>query len=222
MNLPACDICQKLNASILICLEHDGQTEKHHVCMDCVGELADSELADLLNQSNLDFTKLKSILEQMQNFQEPDETDLEEIATLQKLQAMMGNDGESDSEDVTNQATEKVLSKDDAQDSPCCSECGTSWKSIHEDGLVGCPHCYVTFEELLQKVVEKLHRCPQHTGKVPRFLEKQQRLKEHQEKREKHRVEMLQHRLDAAITSENYEEAAQIRDKIKEVSKAKY
>jgi hypothetical protein len=193
--------------------------------MDCVGELADSELANLLNQSNLDFTKLKSILGQMQNLQEPEEADIEEIATLQKLQAMMGNDGESNLEDVTNPPIEKVLLEEDGKDSPenpRCSECGTSWKSIHEDGLVGCPHCYVTFGEQLQKVVEKLHHCPQHTGKVPRFLEKQQRLKEHQEKREKHRAEMLQHRLDAAIASESYVEAAQIRDKMKEVSKIKY
>jgi len=225
MSLPTCEICQQHKASILICLEHQGQTEKHHVCLDCVGELADGELAGLLGQSNLDFTKLKSILQQMQNMQEPSEMEIdpEEVATLQKLQAMMGDDADPDLDELANQAMEKVLLGEELQseaaDEPRCSQCGTSWKSIHEDGLVGCPHCYVTFAAPLEKVMEQLHRSAEHAGKTPRFREKQERLKEHQEKRQQHRVEMLQHRLDAAIQAEDFEEAAQIRDKIAQVSK---
>ena len=224
MSLPTCEICQEHKASILICLEHDGQSEKHHVCMDCVGEIADGELAGFLGQSNLDFTKLKSILQQMQNMQEPPEVEIdhEEIATLQKLQAMMGDDAEPDLDELANEAMEKVLlaeeMSNESADEPRCSECGTSWKSIHEEGLVGCPHCYMTFAAPLGKVMEQLHRSTEHIGKTPRFREKQERLKEHQEKREQHRVEMLQHRLDAAIEAENYEEAAQIRDKIAQVA----
>jgi protein arginine kinase activator len=161
----------------------------------------------------------------MQHWQEPQETetDHEEIVTLQKLQAMMGDDAEPDLDELTTETMEKVLlgevTPSESADEPRCSECGTSWKSIHEDGLVGCPHCYVTFAASLEKVMAQLHRSVEHTGKMPRFREKQERLKEHQEKREQHRVEMLQHRLDAAIQAENFEEAAQIRDKIAQVSK---
>lgn len=192
--------------------------------MDCVGEIANGELAGFLGQSNLDFTKLKSILQQMQNWQEPltTEIDPEEIATLQKLQAMMGDDAEPDLDEFANEAMGKVLLGEAApsgpENEPRCSECSTSWKSIHEDGLVGCPHCYVTFAAQLEKVMEQLHRSAEHNGKTPRFREKQERRKEHEEKRQQHRVEMLQHRLDAAIQAENYEEAAQIRDKIAQVA----
>lgn len=217
MSLPVCEICREYKASILICLEHNGQTEKHHVCMDCVGEIADGELAGLISHSNLDFSKLKSILQQMQQWQEAKSPamDIEEIATLQKLQAMMGEDDVIEQDDG---AIEKVLSVEDAAtEEPRCSHCGTSWKSIHEDGLVGCPHCYTVFAAPLEKVMEQLHHSTAHNGKTPRFREKQQRLKEHQEKREQHRREMLQRRLEAAIQAENYEEAAQIRDKIAQV-----
>ncbi|MEO6908552.1 MAG: UvrB/UvrC motif-containing protein [Abditibacteriaceae bacterium] len=190
--------------------------------MNCVSEIADGELTGLLNPGNLDFSKLKAILHQMQKWQES-EIDCEEIATLQKLQAMMGDEMESDFDELANEAIEKVLLENDttnkSTEEPCCSECGTSWKSIHEDGLVGCPHCYVSFAAPLQKILGQLHNSTEHTGKTPRFRERQERLKENQEKREKHRVEMLQHRLDAAIQAENYEEAAQIRDKISQVSK---
>lgn len=218
MYLPTCEICQKLNASILICLEHDGQTEKHHICMGCVGEIAESELTDLLETSNLDFAKIKSILKQIQKWQKPQEPDSEEIATLQKLQAMMGDEGESNLEELA----EKVLFEDvskNSEDNSRCSQCGTSWKSMHEEGLLGCPHCYIAFASPLRNVMEHLHFGAKHTGKIPRFREKQERLKDLQEKREKHRMEMLQRRLDAAIVSENYEEAAQIRDKMAQVSK---
>lgn len=225
MSLPTCVICQKNNASILICLEHDGQTEKHHVCMDCVSEIADDELAGLLNQSNLDFPKLKAILHQMQKRQEPQEAEIdsEEIATLQKLQAMMDDDEENDLDKLANKAIDKALLEEnvtnESVDEPRCSECGTSWKSIHEDGLTGCPHCYVTFATPLQKVMQQLHSSTEHTGKIPRFREKQEQLKANREKREEHRIEMLQYRLEAAIQLENFEEAAQIRDKIAQVSK---
>ena len=226
MSLPTCEICQEHKASILICLEHDGEDEKHHLCMDCVGEIADGELAGLLGQSNLDFAKLKSILQQMQNWQETPAADIdpEEIATLQKLQAMMGEDAEPDLDQLTDEAMEEVLlgeaADNEVVNESCCSQCGTSWNTIHEDGLVGCPHCYVTFAESLVKVMEQLHRSAEHAGKIPRFREKQERLKEHQEKRQLHRMEMLQRRLELAIQAENYEEAAQIRDKIEQVSPA--
>lgn len=225
MSLPICEICHEQKASILICLEHDGQTEKHHLCMECVGDIADSELAGLLNQSNLDFSNLKTILHQMQTWQEPqdDEMDSEEIADLEKLQAMMGDNAEADLDKLANDTTEKVLIEGgltiDSADEAHCPQCGTSWKDIHEDGLVGCPHCYTTFAEPLQKVMEQLHHSTTHIGKIPRFREKQERQKVHREEREKHRVQMLESRLAAAIQSEDFEEAAQIRDKIGQVIK---
>lgn len=204
MSLPLCEICQEHKASILICLEQEGQTEKHHVCMDCVGEIAHGKMKDLLDHDDFDLSKLTSILHHMQNWQEPQEAEIDsdEIATLHKLQAMMGEEEEAD-------GTPKE---------PQCPECGTSWRSIHEDGLVGCPHCYVTFAEPLQEVMVRLHHNTAHNGKVPRFREKQERLKEHQAKREKHRQEMLQRRLETAVGAEDYEEAAQIRDKMARAS----
>jgi protein-arginine kinase activator protein McsA len=218
MSLPLCEICREQAASILICFEHHQKTERHHVCANCVSEIAEGELANLLNYNEVDFAKLKALMHQWQGTEEPDS---EESATLQKLQAMMGEDGETNLDAWADDEIEKVLFKDTGENtstSPQCPACHTSWKNIHEDGLVGCPHCYISFAAQLQNVMEELHHNTAHTGKIPRLRQKQERMKEHQQKQREHREEMLQRRLEAAVQAEEYEEAAQIRDKIAQIS----
>jgi len=96
-----------------------------------------------------------------------------------------------------------------------CSKCGTTWDRLRQDGRAGCAHCYVAFHEKLVAVMEKMQRHPHHTGKLPRAALKRSRRLEQLRARRDHRLEMLKRRLEDAVTSEKYEEAAQLRDKIK-------
>jgi len=96
-----------------------------------------------------------------------------------------------------------------------CSKCGTTWDRLRQDGRAGCAHCYACFHEKLVAVMEKMQRHSHHTGKLPRAaLKRQRRLEQLRTKRD-HRLEMLKRRLEEAVTDEKYEEAAQLRDKIK-------
>gem|GEM_PF-4640685 len=162
-----------------------------------------------------DIPKLKEVLAQLQQGWSGDD---EEDVTLQKLQAMMGDDAPWNEEpDVaappeTQEGTDETTLR--------CSHCQTSWKDIQEGGLMGCPHCYTAFADEMDKVIDELQHSAMHVGKVPRFRQKQERQAEVRQKRQLHRQEMLQKRLEAALRAERYEEAAQIRDKIAQVTRS--
>jgi protein arginine kinase activator len=78
-------------------------------------------------------------------------------------------------------------------------------------GRLGCADCYTAFREKLAPLIEKVHGASQHVGKIP--SEKRGALSL--------RSELLRYRsqLRKAIEVENYEEAARLRDLIREVEK---
>jgi protein arginine kinase activator len=88
-----------------------------------------------------------------------------------------------------------------------CPACGFTMDDLHRVRRFGCAECYTTFREEIAPMLRGMHRGPAHVGKVPAGLAalhvKHQRLQD------------LRGRLEQAIASENYEEAAGIRDEIK-------
>ncbi|MBI1882733.1 MAG: UvrB/UvrC motif-containing protein [Chlamydiae bacterium] len=94
-----------------------------------------------------------------------------------------------------------------------CSQCGMSYREFKEIGRFGCAHCYTTFNELLKPLFEAIHKASRHVGKVPK----------HWSKHYSGEVELktLEDQLEKAISGEAFEEAARIRDRIKEVKESK-
>jgi protein arginine kinase activator len=88
-----------------------------------------------------------------------------------------------------------------------CRSCGFTLEDLRRVRRFGCSDCYATFAEEVGQMVRGLHKGHSHVGKVPEGLMAMQVL--HQ------RLEELRARLDQAITSESYEEAAGIRDEIR-------
>jgi protein arginine kinase activator len=73
-------------------------------------------------------------------------------------------------------------------------------------GRLGCPQCYVTFAEGLGVILKDMHKGTVHKGKIPsRAL----RTQEYQS-----RLKSLHASLQNAVQSENYEQAASLRDQI--------
>lgn len=87
-----------------------------------------------------------------------------------------------------------------------CARCGITYRKFRSSGKFGCPHDYVTFKRGLVNLLEKIHQKVQHVGKIPtRVSEQLARQKE---------LNQLREELTRAIESEEYELAAQIRDRI--------
>lgn len=89
-----------------------------------------------------------------------------------------------------------------------CPNCGLTWADFKRLGQLGCSECYQTFERELRPVLKRLHGATEHAGKRPRERGESVRRRE---------LVRLREELQAAIASEQYERAAQIRDRIREL-----
>ncbi|MGC3988457.1 MAG: UvrB/UvrC motif-containing protein [Chthoniobacteraceae bacterium] len=90
-----------------------------------------------------------------------------------------------------------------------CPACGLSQADFKKSGRFGCPRCYDTFADGLAEMLKPMHRGMEHVGKVPaRLWKSMQRTQE---------IRALQDQLDLAVAEENYESAAEIRDKLRQL-----
>ena len=95
-----------------------------------------------------------------------------------------------------------------------CS-CGTRLDEIIHSGFVGCEKCYETFREELLRSIKKMHGSTKHRGRLPDgAVQTQAKTKEETLAA---RENELRQKLNDAIKSENFEEAARLRDAIKEL-----
>jgi protein arginine kinase activator len=91
-----------------------------------------------------------------------------------------------------------------------CAFCGLTYADFKEVGRLGCPECWTTFQPALESLVRRIHGSVQHLGKV--YLPPDPSASE----REK-RLEGLRHRLHRAVQAEDFERAAEIRDRIRDL-----
>ena len=93
-----------------------------------------------------------------------------------------------------------------------CPVCHLRRSDFKKAGQFGCPSCYETFSDELRPLLKAIHRGDQHTGKVP--------AREGARVRMSARLSTLRQELDAAVAAEKYEEAARLRDQIRECQRA--
>lgn len=101
-----------------------------------------------------------------------------------------------------------------------CSVCGSTYHDIAKSGQVGCANCYELFLSELMPSIRRIHGNTTHCGKRPNLVESVEE-KESQAKNEASAVDKLKVELQAAIEEQNFELAAQLRDKIKEMEESK-
>lgn len=91
---------------------------------------------------------------------------------------------------------------------PVCESCGMTFAQFREKSLLGCPECYKTFERLLVPLMERAHEGGgHHVGKVP--------FRAGADEQRQIQLTRMRKRLDKAVTCEDYELAARLRDDIK-------
>ena len=88
-----------------------------------------------------------------------------------------------------------------------CPACGFSQADFKKTGRLGCAVCYTTFADGLASLLKGMHKGTEHVGKVParlaKSIERESQLK------------TLQRDLKKAVSQEDYESAATIRDQIR-------
>jgi len=88
-----------------------------------------------------------------------------------------------------------------------CPGCGFTAADFKKAGRLGCSQCYVTFAESLDNLLKTMHKGTQHVGKAPYGLRQSRDLAD--------RLKQLQKKLDRAVTDEDFEQAASLRDEIR-------
>ena len=89
-----------------------------------------------------------------------------------------------------------------------CPTCGATLSEFQESGRLGCPACYQIFTDELTALFGRIHGSTEHGGKRPGG--------EGGQTSGAVSVEVLRRKLKTAVEGEEFEEAALLRDKIKD------
>lgn len=95
-----------------------------------------------------------------------------------------------------------------------CDECKMTYDEFMNTGRFGCSHCYDVFADRIEPVLKRLHGNTKYLGRKASIAENP--IKE-EVRKENTELENLKKELKTAIKDENYEKAAELRDKIKEM-----
>ena len=90
-----------------------------------------------------------------------------------------------------------------------CPNCGMSYDDFRKVGRLGCSECYTTFKRSLGSLLKRVHGSPIHLGKSPARLVKPAKAKTE--------LAELKRKLEQAIISEEFEEAARLRDQVRRI-----
>ncbi len=92
-----------------------------------------------------------------------------------------------------------------------CPKCGSTFSDIAKSGKIGCADCYRKFYDKLLPSLQRIHGKIKHTGK-------QAMITKPQDTQPKiNPVAKLREDLQKAIEEQNFEQAAVLRDRIKEM-----
>ena len=94
-----------------------------------------------------------------------------------------------------------------------CPECHMTYEEFRKYGKFGCSHCYNSFKGKLTPLIRNIHGHENHIGKTPGNIDGDMKIDRELDK--------LRVQLKKAIELEEYEKAAEIRDKIKEMEAVK-
>lgn len=92
---------------------------------------------------------------------------------------------------------------------PTCPQCGVTLDEFKRTGRLGCPEDYQVFEKSLIPILERIHGSSEHVGRVPSTSDETASTEV--------QLRTLERELEQATVAEEYERAAELRDRIKEM-----
>ncbi|MCE9518761.1 MAG: UvrB/UvrC motif-containing protein [Verrucomicrobia bacterium] len=121
--------------------------------------------------------------------------------------------------------TKHETAEDDAL---ACPACGFTRAHLKKIGRLGCPECYQTFGADLDNMLRAMHKGTRHIGKVPGKLPppvaKTSVINEEvppPKVSAKKRMAELKSAIERAVAEERYEDAARLRDEVREMETKK-
>ncbi|NLK88456.1 MAG: hypothetical protein GX279_13370 [Clostridiaceae bacterium] len=100
-----------------------------------------------------------------------------------------------------------------------CNVCGMAFDDFRKGGKLGCASCYSVFRDNLIPILRRLHGSAEHTGEMPERTPDVKKADEGGQPAEavglSDKIDRLKAELSSAIESENYERAAELRDRIR-------
>ncbi|AER67131.1 UvrB/UvrC protein [Thermovirga lienii DSM 17291] len=94
----------------------------------------------------------------------------------------------------------------DKKEKIACPNCGIDLETFRKVGKFGCAECYRAFERYLGAILRNIHGCEVHRGARPGIVS-DEGLKDD--------LQSLKTQLKMAVEREEYERAAELRDRIK-------
>lgn len=95
-----------------------------------------------------------------------------------------------------------------------CKCCSSTFADIAKTGKAGCPECYKTFYNELLPYLKRVHGSVKHIGKAPHY-------KAEEESQTADTLSELKEELKKLVSEEKFEQAAEVRDRIKELEAGK-
>ncbi|MFZ5826026.1 MAG: UvrB/UvrC motif-containing protein [Bacillota bacterium] len=95
------------------------------------------------------------------------------------------------------------------QAEPTCRHCGMTYSEFAQSGVLGCAKCYDEMEPHLLPLIKRIQGTTTHSGKVPK--------RTGGIARKRRELDTLRRQLEQAIQNEQYEEAARLRDQMKQI-----
>ena len=133
------------------------------------------------------------------NFQEP--FSIKDVMDKFKI----NEDSSSEDEGENLLATDK-----DSKDKEIiCPNCYSTYEEYRETGKLGCSRCYEAFEEQIKPILKNIYGYEEYIGKIPK--------KDDSHIYISNEIRILKEDLNRAVEQEEYEKAANIRDKIKDL-----
>jgi protein arginine kinase activator len=103
-----------------------------------------------------------------------------------------------------------------------CPTCGMTYQDFKTIGQLGCPDCYKAFKKNLMPLLKRIHGSTQYFGKMPAVSSAPSG--KAQSARAKvvsvaQELQELKTKLQKAVQQEEFEEAARLRDRIRDLEK---
>lgn len=94
-----------------------------------------------------------------------------------------------------------------------CSNCHSTYYEYSQTGKLGCSNCYKDFHRKLKPILKNIYGYTEYIGKIPKSDNNHIYIS--------NEIKILKEDLNRAVDKEEYEKAANIRDKIRELEECK-